>query len=169
MYKTTTLATALALALTVHAQAHAQNPSGHAVAATGTGAGQQAVPAGTGAINGRRQAVQLGRLPVQQVRRRSLGLPGIGLEVLARHGHRHAYLRTFPMKGDRVVDSPADGPVYIHAVSGTKMYRQSDAPYIAKRFTDIATYQVIDIDGGRLQYTAYDVQGRVMDAFTIDK
>ncbi len=88
---------------------------------------------------------------------------------LVLQGDDHAYLRTFPMKGDRVVESPADGPVYIHAVSGTKMYRQSDAPYIAKRFTDIATYQVIDIDGGHLQYTSYDVQGRVMDAFTIEK
>ena len=88
---------------------------------------------------------------------------------LVLQGDDHAYLRTFPMKGDQVVDSPAEGPVYIHAVSGTKMYRQSDAPYIARRFTDIATYQVIDIDGGRLEYTSYDVQGRVMDAFTIEK
>lgn len=88
---------------------------------------------------------------------------------LVLQGDDHAYLRTFPMKGDRVVDSPAEGPVYIHAVSGTKMYKQADAPYIARRFTDIATYQVIDIDGGRLEYTSYDAQGRVMDAFTIEK
>ena len=88
---------------------------------------------------------------------------------LVLQGDDHAYLRTFPMKGDEVVGSPAEGPVYIHAVAGTKMYEQSDAPHIAKRFTDISTYQVIDIDGGRLQYTAYDVDGRVMDDFSIEK
>ncbi|HEU4774162.1 MAG TPA: hypothetical protein VFS82_06535, partial [Lysobacter sp.] len=84
-------------------------------------------------------------------------------------GDDHAYLRTFPMKGDQVVSSPAEGPVYIHAVAGTKMYKQSDAPYIAWRFTDTSTYQVIDIDGGRLAYKAYDLQGNVLDEFTIEK
>ena len=88
---------------------------------------------------------------------------------LVLQGDDHAYLRTYPMQGDRVVGSPAEGPIYLHAVSGTKMYRQSDAPYIAKRFTDIATYQVIDIDGGRLEYKAYDLDGRLLDAFTIQK
>lgn len=88
---------------------------------------------------------------------------------LVLQGDDHAYLRTFPMKGDQVVDSPAEGPVYIMSVSGTKMYRQSDAPYIAKRFTDIATYQVIDIDGNRLDYRAYTVDGTVMDEFRIEK
>ncbi|MEN1971857.1 metallophosphoesterase family protein [Luteimonas sp. MJ204] len=88
---------------------------------------------------------------------------------LVLQGDDHAYLRTFPMKGDEVVGSPAEGPVYIHAVAGTKMYEQSDAPHVAKRFTDISTYQVIDIDGGRLQYTSYDVDGRVMDEFSIEK
>ncbi|MGY1424829.1 fibronectin type III domain-containing protein [Lysobacter sp. A289] len=88
---------------------------------------------------------------------------------LVLQGDDHAYLRTFPMKGDQVVSSPAEGPVYIHAVAGTKMYKQSDAPYIAKRFTDTSTYQVIDIDGGRLAYKAYDIQGNVLDEFTIEK
>lgn len=88
---------------------------------------------------------------------------------LVLQGDDHAYLRTFPMRGDEVVGSPAEGPVYVMAVSGTKMYEQQDAPYVAKRFTDIATYQVIDIDGGRLEYTSYDVDGQVMDAFTIEK
>lgn len=88
---------------------------------------------------------------------------------LVLQGDDHAYLRTFPMKGDQVVATPAEGPVYIHAVAGTKMYKQSDAPYIARRFTDIATYQVIDIDGGRLAYKAYDVHGSVLDEFTIEK
>ena len=88
---------------------------------------------------------------------------------LVLQGDDHAYLRTFPMKGDQVVDSPAEGPVYIMSVSGTKMYEQSDAPYIARRFTDIATYQVIDIDGDRLDYRAYTVDGTVMDEFRIEK
>lgn len=88
---------------------------------------------------------------------------------LVLQGDDHAYLRTFPMKGDQVVDSPAEGPIYLHAVAGTKMYEQSDAPYIARRFTDTSTYQVIDIDGGRLEYRAYAVDGTLMDEFSIEK
>ncbi|MEN1943121.1 metallophosphoesterase family protein [Luteimonas sp. MJ293] len=88
---------------------------------------------------------------------------------LVLQGDDHAYLRTFPMRSDEVVDSPADGPVYIMSVSGSKMYEQTDAPYVARRFTDIATYQVIDIDGGTLEYRSYDVEGTLMDEFTIQK
>lgn len=88
---------------------------------------------------------------------------------LVLQGDDHAYLRTFPIQGDQVVDTPAEGPVYIMSVSGTKMYEQSDAPYIAKRFTDIATYQVIDIDGDRLDYRAYTLDGTLMDEFSIEK
>lgn len=84
-------------------------------------------------------------------------------------GDDHAYMRSHPLRGDQVMDSPADGPIYILSVAGTKMYEQQDEPYVAKRFTDISTYQVIDIDGGRLEYTSYDVGGQVMDAFTIEK
>ncbi|MGY0560586.1 fibronectin type III domain-containing protein [Luteimonas sp. A277] len=88
---------------------------------------------------------------------------------LVLQGDDHAYLRTFPMRGDEVVDSPAEGPVYIMSVAGSKMYKQTDAPYVARRFTDIATYQVIDIDGGTLEYRSYDVAGALMDEFTIQK
>ena len=91
-----------------------------------------------------------------------------GVDVVLQ-GDDHAYMRTLPMRGDEVADSPAEGPIYIMSVAGTKMYEQTDAPYVAKRFTDIATYQVIDIDGGRLEYRAYDVQGTLMDEFTIQK
>lgn len=84
-------------------------------------------------------------------------------------GDDHAYMRSHPLRGEQVMDSPADGPIYILSVAGTKMYEQEDAPYVAKRFTDTSTYQVIDIDGGRLEYTAYDIDGQVMDAFTIEK
>ena len=88
---------------------------------------------------------------------------------LVLQGDDHAYMRSHPLRGDEVVDSPADGPIYILSVAGTKMYEQEDAPWVARRFTDISTYQVIDIDGGRLEYTSYDVDGTVMDAFTIEK
>ena len=88
---------------------------------------------------------------------------------LVLQGDDHAYLRTFPLRGGEVVDSPAEGPVYIMSVSGTKMYEQVDAPYVAKRFTDIATWQVIDIDGGRLEYRSWDVGGTLMDEFVIEK
>ncbi len=88
---------------------------------------------------------------------------------LALQGDDHAYLRTYPMKGDQVMDSPADGPIYILSVAGTKKYEQEKAAFVEKQFTDISTYQVIEIDGDRLNYRAYDVDGTVHDEFVLQK
>src|SRR5690606_26571695 len=37
-------------------------------------------------------------------------------------GHDHAYLRTYPMKAGKRVDSAAEGTYYVVSVSGTKFY-----------------------------------------------
>jgi hypothetical protein len=90
---------------------------------------------------------------------------------LALQGHDHAYLRTYPMKGDEAQDSPAGGTIYIVSVSGTKMYDQGDFDYTEVGFTNVSTYQVLDItiDGDKLVYKAYDVEGVVRDEFVIEK
>lgn len=90
---------------------------------------------------------------------------------LALQGHDHAYLRTHPMRGGEPVASPADGTIYLISVSGTKMYPQGDHAYTAVGFTEVPTYQVLDlhIDGDRLHYRAYDAEGRVRDQFVIEK
>jgi len=90
---------------------------------------------------------------------------------LALQGHDHAYLRTYPMKGQQRVKSPKEGTVYIISVSGTKMYSQGKHEYTEFGMTNVATYQVLDIQisGNRLVYRAYDVDGKLRDELVIEK
>lgn len=90
---------------------------------------------------------------------------------LALQGHDHAYLRTYPMRGGEIQDSPAEGTIYIVSVAGTKYYDMGDFDYTEVGFTNRSTYQVLDItiDGNRLEYVSYDSDGEVADRFTIEK
>jgi 3',5'-cyclic AMP phosphodiesterase CpdA len=90
---------------------------------------------------------------------------------LALQGHDHAYLRTYPMKNGKRVASPKEGTIYIVSVSGTKMYDQDQRDYTEFGMTNVATYQVLDIqvDGNRLIYRAYDIKGKLRDEFVIEK
>jgi len=90
---------------------------------------------------------------------------------MALQGHDHAYLRTYPMKGQKQVGSPAEGTVYIVSVSGTKLYEQDKRDYTEFGMTNVATYQVLDIqiEGDRLIYRAYDTDGKLRDELIIDK
>ncbi|MBI2929333.1 MAG: metallophosphoesterase family protein [Verrucomicrobia bacterium] len=90
---------------------------------------------------------------------------------LALQGHDHAYLRTHPMKGNRPVATTKEGTVYIVSVSGTKFYSQAQRDYTVVGLTNVATYQVLDlqIHGNRLNYRAYDLDGKVRDEFVIEK
>ena len=91
-------------------------------------------------------------------------------------GHDHAYLRTYPMKGNRPVASPAEGTIYLISVSGTKMYVQDPHDYTEVGFTNTATFSTIDIlpatemgAKDRLSYVAYDLDGKIRDQFAIEK
>ena len=86
-------------------------------------------------------------------------------------GHDHAYLRTWPMKNGKPVESTKEGTVYVVSVSGTKMYDQGDFDYTAQGFTNTATFQILDIQimGDRLLYKSYDDQGELVDEITIVK
>ena len=90
---------------------------------------------------------------------------------LALQGHDHAYLRTYPMKANKRVASPKDGTVYIISVSGTKAYKQEKHDYTEFGMTNVATYQVLDIQisGNRLVYRAYDIDGKLRDELVIEK
>ncbi len=90
---------------------------------------------------------------------------------MALQGHDHAYLRTYPMKGGVATSSPSEGTIYIVSVSGTKFYDQGDLDYIEKGFVNTATFQVLDIQvqGDRLVYRAYDIDGNLCDELVIEK
>lgn len=90
---------------------------------------------------------------------------------VALQGHDHAYLRTWPMKDEKRVDSAKEGTIYIVSVSGTKYYDQGDYDYTEFGMTNVSTYQVLDIriDGNKMHYRAIDINGDVRDEFTIKK
>ncbi len=98
--------------------------------------------------------------------------------VLDRHkvdlvlqGHDHAYLRTYPMQGGRVVGPTDGGTVYVVSVSGQKFVPLADRDYTARGFADVATYQTIDISPrrGTLLYRALDIEGRELDRLELSK
>ena len=90
---------------------------------------------------------------------------------LALQGHDHAYLRTYPMRGQKRVATAKDGTVYVISISGTKHYEQPPHDYTEVGLTKFSTYQVLDIQiaGNRLVYRAHDVDGQVRDEFVIEK
>jgi len=90
---------------------------------------------------------------------------------LALNGHDHAYLRTYPMKGEERQLSPADGTIYIVSVSGTKFYDQAEHDYTEFGMTRVSTFQVFDIQisGDRLVYRAYDLEEELRDDFVIER
>ena len=90
---------------------------------------------------------------------------------MALQGHDHAYLRTYPMKGNQRVSSTKDGTVYILSVSGTKSYRQDPHDYTEFGMSNTATFQVLDIqiNGNRLTYRAHDIDGKERDELVIEK
>lgn len=90
---------------------------------------------------------------------------------LVLQGHDHAYLRTYPMKANQRATRPGEGTVYVVAVSGTKFYPQATHDYTQVGFTNVATYQVLDIrvEGPRLTYRAFDGAGLVRDEFVLEK
>lgn len=90
---------------------------------------------------------------------------------LVLQGHDHAYLRTYPLRSNQRVDSSAEGTTYVVSVSGEKFVDQAARDYGAVGFTNVATYQTIDVDVGqrRLTYRAWDIEGRERDALVIEK
>jgi hypothetical protein len=90
---------------------------------------------------------------------------------LVLQGHDHTYGRTHKVAGDEIVGNDAPGTVYAVSVAGPKMY-DSD-PLFARLmpiyFGQKQLFQVIAIDGGRLQYDSYDVTGARVDGFELTK
>ncbi|MEE2614213.1 MAG: metallophosphoesterase family protein [Verrucomicrobiota bacterium] len=90
---------------------------------------------------------------------------------MALQGHDHAYLRTYPMKGQKRVATAKEGTYYIVSVSGTKFYEQDPRDYTEVGFTNTPTFQILDIliDGNKLIYKAYDAEDKIRDEIVIEK
>lgn len=110
--------------------------------------------------------------------RENPGLRDAWVPVFDRHhvdlvlqGHDHAYLRTYPMRGNQRVASAREGTVYIVSVSGDKYYDQNPRDHTEVGFTHVSTYQTIDINAhhNQLLYRSWDESGREVDRFAIEK
>jgi hypothetical protein len=90
---------------------------------------------------------------------------------LVLQGHDHAYQRTYPLRGGRRVACTDHGTTYVVSVSGTKYYGQRHRPETAAGFTELSTYQTIDVEvpENRLVYRAWDGDCLEVDRLTIEK
>ena len=90
---------------------------------------------------------------------------------LVLQGHDHAYLRTYPMRGNHRVSGPAEGTVYVIAVSGDKFVDQAHRDYIEAGKRGVSTYQTIDINKvlNQLIYRAWTEDGMKIDEMVIAK
>ena len=90
---------------------------------------------------------------------------------LVLQGHDHAYLRTYPMRGDIPQATAGEGTVYLVSVAGDKFYDQVPREYIEVGLTGTPTYQTIEIDDveNRLTYRAWTDSGEIVDRLVITK
>lgn len=77
-------------------------------------------------------------------------------------GHQHVYSRTYPMYDGRI--DYENGIVYIMGNAGQKFYSSGDARYSERMICNIATYQLIRIDGNTLTVQTYDIDGNELDS-----
>jgi hypothetical protein len=61
------------------------------------------------------------------------------------------------------------GTVYVVSVSGPKMYKVDRENWMARSASRTQLYQVIRVDGNRLNYEARTAQGNLYDAFELTK
>ena len=80
---------------------------------------------------------------------------------LVLQGHDHTYARTHKLAGGKVVSPSQSGTIYAISVSGPKMYEIADSVCASPRQTLAHTqaFQVIEMDGDKLTYDAYAVEG----------
>lgn len=89
------------------------------------------------------------------------------------NGHDHAYSRTYPIKNDTIVSSPAQGTVYIITGRSGAKYYNDNAPKVwdANFFDpqDMPNYIVVDVNGSKMEIKNYKMDGTLVDDYTIDK
>jgi len=86
-------------------------------------------------------------------------------------GHDHAYGRGMVNNvptGYQVKDK-SSGTMYVVSVSGPKQYDVSDDPWMDRRAGNTQLFQIITIEGDKLQYGAYTATGELYDAFELIK
>jgi acid phosphatase type 7 len=85
-------------------------------------------------------------------------------------GHLHYYMRSNPMKAGKVVSSYKDGTAYIISAGIPNSNRpMTDEPYAFVRDGRGHLYQYVKISGKTLQFESANIQGKIIDSFTLNK
>ena len=100
---------------------------------------------------------------------------------LVLQGHDHTYartgLKTPPPEWTKLANlatgtnatDPNSGTVYVVSVSGPKMYNMRAYDFFKRQRAKTQLYQVIHIDGDKLNYEARTAVGKLHDAFSLEK
>ena len=90
-------------------------------------------------------------------------------------GHDHSYGRGNLVEHRTEDPDRHTGPVYVVAVTGPKAYEAREEGWtehgaeVRAQDEGTSTFQVVEVDGGRLEYSARTQDGRTVDSFTIVK
>ncbi|MCP5118782.1 MAG: metallophosphoesterase family protein, partial [bacterium] len=87
---------------------------------------------------------------------------------LVLQGHDHSYGRSNMVTGVGA-RTGNNGTVYVVSVSGPKQYQVDRQPWMARLAEKTQLFQVIRIDGDRLQYEARTARGKLYDGFVLLK
>ncbi len=87
---------------------------------------------------------------------------------LVLQGHDHTYARGNLATGANL-QSPDSGTVYVVSVSGPKMYEVDRDDWMERVAEDTQLFQIIRIDGDRLEYESRTARGLLYDAFELRK
>lgn len=92
---------------------------------------------------------------------------------LVLQGHDHTYGRSGLMRDDNTLSGgqvfTERGTVYCVSVSGPKHYGVGDLPWMVRKAEGIQLYQLIRVNGDRLNYEARTAKGDLYDAFELRK
>ncbi|MDX1284704.1 MAG: metallophosphoesterase, partial [Draconibacterium sp.] len=84
-------------------------------------------------------------------------------------GHDHAYGRGMHTVKSMTNEDEISGPMYVVSVSGPKMYDLSDKGWMTRKAGNTQLFQVITIDGKKLNLKAYTASGQLYDEFNLRK
>lgn len=85
-------------------------------------------------------------------------------------GHFHYYLRTKPIHDGSIVNSPAEGTIYLMSVGTTGKNKDlKPADYAEIQFGVDHLFQHVEINGNSLRYTSYGLEGELKDHLEIKK
>lgn len=87
---------------------------------------------------------------------------------LVMQGHDHAYARGMK-KINGATANEFSGTMYVISMSGSKMYKENEKPWMDKNGGHLQLYQLITVEGNTLAYKCYTSTGELYDSFKLIK